>query len=120
MEQELILWFWRGLLTLGMGGLVRLLIWQRKMERELTEQKVKTANAAASAGTAAEQVKLLSPKVTTLEANISSVGALKEEVIAGNRRMDDVANATSELTGQMKQINGTLHLIQEHLMGQSK
>lgn len=120
MEQELILWFWRGLLTLGMGGVVRLLIWQRKIERELAEQKVKTANAAGNAAAAAEAVKLLAPEVTTLKANMASVGGLKEEVVAGNRRLDDVANTAAQLTGEMRQINNTLHLIQEHLMGQSK
>ena len=116
MEQELILWFWRGLLTLGMGGLVRLLIWQRKIERELAEQKAKIASAAALGA----EVKTNSTKVTTLEANMAGVAAIKQEVIGCHRRLDDVANTTATLTGEMKQINNTLHLIQEHLMGKSK
>lgn len=116
MEQELILWFWRGLLTLGMGGLVRLLIWQRKIERELAEQKAKIASAAALGA----EVKAASTKVTTLEANMAGMAALKEEVIACHRRLDEVAETTATLTGEMKQINNTLLLIQEHLMGQSK
>ena len=116
MENELILWFWRGLLTLGMGGVVRLLIWQRKIERELAEQKVKVA----SVGALGAEVKANSTKVTTLEANMAGVGGLKEEVISGNRRLDDVANTAAQLTGEMKQINNTLQLIQKYLMGQNK
>lgn len=116
MEQELILWFWRGLLTLGMGGVARLLIWQRKIERELAEQKTKLASAAALG----KEVKDTSTKVTTLEANMGSVAALKDEVVACHRRLDEVAETTAALTGEMKQINNTLHLIQEHLMGQPK
>ena len=120
MENELILWFWRGLLTLGMGGVVRLLIWQRKIERELAEQKVKIAS---TAGVGAE-VKANTTKVTTLEANMAEVTRVnkevKEKVMDGNRRLDDVAKTAAQLTGEMKQINNTLHLIQEYLMGQSK
>ena len=116
MEQELILWFWRGLLTLGMGGVVRLLIWQRKIERELAEQKVKTASAAALGA----EVKTNSTKVTTLEANMAGLSAIKQEMIACHRRLDDVANTAAALKGEMKQINNSLNLIQEHLMGQSK
>lgn len=120
MEQELVLWFWRGLLTLGMGGVVRLLIWQRKIERELAEQKVKTDSAA---GLGAE-VKTNSTSVTTLKANMEESARVNNEIKtamnAVHRRLDQVANATAALTGEMKQINKTLHLIQEHLMGQSK
>lgn len=120
MEQELILWFWRGLLTLGMGGVARLLIWQRKIERELAEQKIKAASAA---GLGAE-VNASSSRLTTVEANIEEVARVnnevKQELSACHRRLGQVGDATAMLTGEMKQINKTLHLIQEHLMGQPK
>ena len=116
MEQELILWFWRGLLTLGMGGVVRLLIWQRKIERELAEQKVKIASAAGMG----EEVKKTTTEVTTLKANMGSLPEIKDEISACHRRLDDVANTASQLTGEMKQINNTLNVIQKHLMGQNK
>ena len=116
MEQELILWFWRGLLTLGMGGLVRLLIWQRKMERQLVDQQAKVSGLAGLS----EQVKENATAVTKLAAAMEGLPGIKAELSACHNRINDVANTTAALTGEMKQINNTLHLIQEHLMAQNK
>ena len=113
MENELLLWFWRGLLTLGMGGLVRLLIWQRKMERQLVDQQAKVSGLAALS----EQVKENALAVTRLTAAMEGLPGIKNEVSACHNRINDVANTTAGLSGQMKEINNTLRLIQEHLIG---
>lgn len=127
MENELILWFWRGLLTLGMGGIVRLLIWQRKIEREILEQKGKTAAAVATSeevknayASLSREVKEMLGKIATLVANMNGLPAIKNEVGACHRRLDDVAKTAAQQTGEMKQINNILRLIQEHLMGKTK
>ena len=113
MEQELVLWFWRGLLTLGMGGVIRLLLWQRKIERELTEIKVKMQSSAEIS----KKVEHIREDVTTLKANIGALGSIKSEISACHLRLDDVAKTTAEQTGELRQMKKALELIQQLLMG---
>ena len=55
-------------------------------------------------------------RVSKLEAQVAASN-VRQEVGAVHKRVDEMAKTVAENSGQLKQINNTLGLIQAHLMG---
>ena len=135
MAEDLIVWIWRGLITLGLGGIIRLLLWQRRVDTDLVRLQKDTKRA----GENLTELKTLPlelerhylkkvdvPDLKALQEHGQRLAVLQsefekhnvsDEVAVIHRRVDEVAKMAAEQAGQLKQINNTLHLIQQHLLG---
>ncbi len=135
MGEDLIIWTWRGLITMGLGGIVRLLLWQRRVDKDIEVVKTKTHGLEKDHEILQEIPLILerdyakkhdlpdrseivqnAKKVAVLEASLAKLD-VSVELKAVHQRVDEVAESTSEHSGQLRQINSTLKLIQSHLMG---
>ncbi len=135
MAEELLFWIWRGLITLSLGGIVRLLLWQRRVDKELERIKTKQASVVKDHEILQELPLVLerdyakkhdlpdrsdivhnAKKVAVLEAHLAKLD-VTEELKAVHQRVDEVAKSTAEHCGELKMINSNLKLIQSLLMG---
>lgn len=135
MGEDLIIWTWRGLITMGIGGIVRLLLWQRRVDKDLERIKTEQASVAkdheilqelpltlerdyAKKSALPDRTEIVqnAKKVAVLEATLAKLD-VTTELKAVHQRVDEVAKITAEHSGQLDQINSTLKLIQAHLMG---
>lgn len=64
-----------------------------------------------------DDVRETARRLAVLETSVQKNSGLADEISDIHERINDVARSTSEQAGQLKQINTTLHLIQEHLIG---
>ena len=64
-----------------------------------------------------DDVRETARRLAVLETSMDKHARMGEEITDMHVRINDVAKFSAEQSGQLKQINNTLHLIQEHLLG---
>ena len=111
--EEILLYVWRGLLTCGVTGLIWLLIWQRRVEKHMTQtdsEIEKIEEIIASAHDNKSRISVLENQVNSL--NVSS------EIREMEVQLADIAKTTHQQSGELKQMNVNLKMVLDYLLKQ--
>ena len=110
--EEIIVYIWRGLITCGITGLVWLLVWQRRVEKHMTQTDAeieKIEEIIASAHDNKSRISVLENQVSNL--NVST------EIREMETQLTDIAKTTHQQSGELKQMNINLKMVLDHLIG---
>lgn len=118
--EDFFTWATRGIISVTMMGLGWLLVWQRRVERDITLVKERVDNHTRDIGCitdlpTADQLHDIAQRVTRIEASMKTE-EISSELKIIHQRIDTLAEQTHKQIGQSEQMNKTLGLIHDRMM----